>query len=193
MKYSTTVQKNQTVVNKDLKTKIKWDSVFFKIHKIQDVKQKWFQIRLVHRILATNYSLKKMHKTTSEMCSFCNIATESLEHLYWECGLVRQFWKDLERLINQKCSHASHFKFTQLLIMFGRDDNIKTDEVLDFVILLAKMHLYFCKRHNKSLRTENFIQYLTERYAIEKYNASIALNRNTFDARWAHYQDLMNI
>ena len=39
---------------------IDWKACLKKTRKIQEVKLKWFQIRLLHRILATNIVLKKM-------------------------------------------------------------------------------------------------------------------------------------
>ena len=34
-----------------------WKSCFLKIHRIKDIKLKWLQIRIVHRIIATNVVL----------------------------------------------------------------------------------------------------------------------------------------
>ena len=39
---------------------IRWTTTFKKIQRIQAAKLKWFQIRLVHRILATNVVLMHM-------------------------------------------------------------------------------------------------------------------------------------
>ena len=55
-----------------LATYISWKHVFLKIHKIQDAKLKWLQIRTVHRILATNVVLKEMGITTANQCTFCS-------------------------------------------------------------------------------------------------------------------------
>ena len=47
---------------------------------IQEMKLKWFQIRLLHRILATNIVLKEMSITQSVLCDFCNLERDSLQH-----------------------------------------------------------------------------------------------------------------
>ena len=41
--------------------------------KIQEIKLKYFQIRLLHRILATNNVLKEMGITQSVLCDFRNL------------------------------------------------------------------------------------------------------------------------
>ena len=50
---------------------INWSTTFKKIQKIQEKKLKWFQIRLVHRILGTNVVLKHMGIEHGSNCSFC--------------------------------------------------------------------------------------------------------------------------
>ena len=53
--------------------------VFFKIQKIDDIKLKWLQMRIVHRVIATNVVLKKMGIIICEQCTFCD-EKDSIEH-----------------------------------------------------------------------------------------------------------------
>ena len=54
-------------LNKD----INWCITFKKMQQIQEIKLKWFQIRLVHRIIATNIVLMHMGIENDITCSFC--------------------------------------------------------------------------------------------------------------------------
>ena len=54
--------------------------LFTKTKKIPEIKLRWFQIRLLHRILATNIVLKEMGITQSVLCDFCNLERDSLQH-----------------------------------------------------------------------------------------------------------------
>ena len=54
------------------KLNISWNTVFIKVKKIKDVKLKWFQMRIIHRIIATNIVLNKMGVTANTQCGFCN-------------------------------------------------------------------------------------------------------------------------
>ena len=49
-----------------------WKSCFLKIHKIDDIKLKWLQMRIVHRLIATNVVMKKMGIINCEQCTFCD-------------------------------------------------------------------------------------------------------------------------
>jgi hypothetical protein len=172
---------------------INWKNVFTKIHQIQDIRLKWFQIRLVHRILATNIVLKEMGVVSNNLCSFCNNERESLQHLFWTCKFSCDFWNELERLINEKCQHASNFKFSQSLILFGQDNKTKTDKILDLIIVLAKMFLYHCRQTNRTPRVCDFFCTFKERYAIEKYNAKVTFDSGDFSAKWAYYKELLEV
>ena len=166
-------------------------ALIFKLSK--DTGLQWFQYRITHRILGTNSLLNKMGKSPTENCSFCKIEKESIRHLFWDCDITNYFWRELQRRINQKCGHASNLKLTQLFVLFGVETNINSDGVLDFIVLHAKSFLFYCKRTNKNPRLIDFICSLKERYSIERYNATLTFTRNTFDARWAYYQNFLEI
>ena len=57
-----------------------WKSCFLKIHKIDHIKLKWLQMRIVHRVIATNVVLKKMGIINCEQCTFCD-EKDSIEFL----------------------------------------------------------------------------------------------------------------
>ena len=65
-----------------LNDQIPWKTVFFKIHKIGEVKLRWLQMRIVHRILATNVMLEKMKVATSIKCTFCCNEKDSIRHIF---------------------------------------------------------------------------------------------------------------
>ena len=60
-----------------LKSNISWNTVFIKVQKIKDVKLKWLQMRIIHRIIATNIVLNKMGVTANTQCGFCNDEKDS--------------------------------------------------------------------------------------------------------------------
>ena len=71
---------------------INWGGCFHSVHKIQDVNLKWFQMRIMHRLIGTNVILKQMGVRTDENCSFCNDVKYSIEHnIIGNVQLVRRF------------------------------------------------------------------------------------------------------
>ena len=176
--------------NEKLNVTVCWKSVFFKMHKIQDVKLKWLQTRIVHRIIATNIVLMKMKVTNNTTCNFCTVERDSIEHIFWQCNVTRAFWAGIETLLNEKCAHAFNLRLSQSLVLFGVDDQIKTDTVFDFILLLAKSFHYSCKTNNRVPLHTDFITHLHTRYKIEEYNAKMLFDVQTFNINWIYYKPL---
>ena len=76
--------------------------------------------------------------------------------------------------------------------MFGCDNNIKTDLVLDLLILFAKSYIYRCKTNNNLPNFSSFLEILRRRYEIEKYIAIVKMKYNKHVRIWQNYQPLLN-
>ena len=121
-----------------------WKSCFLKIHKTDHIKLKWFHMRIVHRVIATNVVLKKKGIVNSEQCTFCD-EKDSTEHFLWQCYFTRRVWRILDNLISTSCETACNIKIIENLVLFGVDSTVITDNIFDLIILLAKQYLYRCK------------------------------------------------
>ena len=62
-----------------------WKKILtFPFSLVKDTKLRWFQFRIIHRILGTNSLLCKMGIKTDNKCSFCNREKETIKHLFWD-------------------------------------------------------------------------------------------------------------
>ena len=50
------------------------------------------QFKILHRIIGTNNFLFKIGQKASPTCLLCEIQIETLEHLFYECLIVKNFW-----------------------------------------------------------------------------------------------------
>ena len=120
-------------------------------------------------------------------CDFCQESKDSIEHVFWRCTHVQFFWKRIADMLKSKCTTCTNITLTQNLILFGTDDIVKTDSVLDLIILLGKNFIYKCK-FDKCLPTiQSFENYLTVRYKIEKHNAKLKCSLNEFERQCFPY------
>ena len=67
-----------------------------------NTKLHWFQYRIIHRILATNDFLLKLKVREDNLCTFCGLLPEKIDHLFWHCHVVTEFWDTVERWVLQK-------------------------------------------------------------------------------------------
>ena len=146
----------------------------------------WFQLRLLHRILATNYLLTKMHIINNDKCTFCTRETESLKHLFWECGCIQTFWTDFKNFLIAK-NIILPCCLNDKTIMFGC---IKPDRVFNLILLKAKYFIYTKRLEGLIPIFEIFKTVLKSYYQLEKYNAVKNGNMVKFDKEWNTYNTL---
>ena len=71
---------------------LNWNKIFKKCHKITiDTQLRWFQLRILHRILPTRRYLHICKIIDSPICLLCKNHDETLCHLFWECTIVQIF------------------------------------------------------------------------------------------------------
>ena len=52
---------------------------------------RYFQYRLLHRILGVNEYTCKIGLIDSNLCSFCSLSVETIPHLFWDCPVTHKF------------------------------------------------------------------------------------------------------
>ncbi|KAL9989421.1 hypothetical protein ACROYT_G003968 [Oculina patagonica] len=65
-----------------------------------DTRTRAFQLKILHRILFTNSSLFKMKISATPLCTFCDLESETLEHLFVDCEYVKSFWEAFTAWVN---------------------------------------------------------------------------------------------
>ena len=172
---------------------LNWKTIFIKCFKTTiDTQLQWFQARIIHRILPTRRYLHMCKIVNSPHCLLCINQEETLIHLFWECNVVKKFWQDLENILRNKCTNSARFSFSLELIIFGTSPLIKTDKVIEFIILFAKFYIYKCRFQDNIPNCPSYIINLKHRYHIEK---QLAFRRNKyglFQLSWYPYIGLFN-
>ena len=179
--------------NDKLDTEVSWKTTFKKVKKIREVKMKWFQIRIVHRIIATNVVLSRIGVQNDERCSFCREERENIQHIFWNCKHVQQFWNACRIWINENCDNANIAAFTEPLILFGHDTHFYSDDVFDLIILWAKYFIYKCKWDDTIPNVQSFRKYLQIKYETEKCIAFSNMEYHKFRLDWVSYGNLVNL
>ena len=169
-----------------------WKNCFWLVSRIQDVKVKWFQLRIIHRCIGTNVILKEMGVRDNDFCNFCNTIRDSIQHMFWQCNNVQQFWQLLTNMINEKCLHASNLRISESLALLGIDKDLEIDSTLYFIILLAKQYIYSCKLENRLPILHIFIRKLKSRYETEEYIAKKSFTHFEFVTKWMPYQPIFD-
>ena len=120
---------------------------------------KWLQFQIVRNSLQTNIIVSHFVRTVNPECYYCQIAPETISHLYWFCQIVNNFIREICIFI---CSSGIDFNPTQIEFLFGYlDKNYNTPQ--NYLILWIKKFIWKCKfKENRNLSMMGFKNYLSQ-------------------------------
>ena len=111
---------------------------------------------MLHRNTITNRNLNLWDQKLepdlrrSDKCQFCNLATEYIEHLFYECQVVKQFWTQIFQWISTKTNLNINFTAAEILLGGAPQDL----QIFNLIFLLAKKYIY---DHNDEVIRLNLI------------------------------------
>ena len=157
-----------------------------------DPQLRWFQIRILHRLIPTNRFLYLRKLVNSLVCTFCGTEEETAIHMFWECIYAQRLWAGILSWLQSECTHCDNLSFSVSFIIFGTKPHCRTDKVLDLLILLAKLHIFKNKLQNNIPSIVSYKNVVKHRYNIERYSNMVAGTLNRFISDWLPYLPLLN-
>ena len=94
---------------------------------------------------------------------------DTVLHYLYKCVHVQSFWNEFIDMLKNFCPHCERLAVSPSLILFGGEENTRTDECFDFILLHAKFFIYKCRLNNIRPRIEQFKNELKHIYNIDKY------------------------
>ena len=167
-----------------------WKKIFKLPHKILvSTRLKWFQTRINHRILGTNWLLNKINNNFNPNCSFCQDEIETIEHLFWECHYVRR----LIHLFLQTLKNKNiNLNLTKQSFIFGDFDNIALSSSSTVVTIWTKYYIYKSKTTNVKPSLIALQKYLGISYSVEKSQSIMRCQQEAFTKVWKSWDPYLN-
>ena len=113
----------------------------------KETRLRTLQYKILHNIYATNILLHKMKVTETNKCSLCPDLVDYLEHFFYECKIVKDFWKEVAQYIYNK--YTVKIALSVCIVLFGIQDqtiNKHTLHEINHVILIGKMSISIYKK-----------------------------------------------
>lgn len=162
----------------DLKITIdenQWNNILTDIYLLTNIDYlRWFQYRIVHKILITNVHRNKYDANISDRCQFCHALPETVLHILIQCPIVKRFWTAFQRWL--KYIFDIVFEIDEYNIVFNAYSGIGK-LIVNTMILVAKQYIYSAKCKNEIPKFIQFVPKISQIHAIEK---TIALRQNKF-------------
>ena len=169
---------------------LNWFRIFKHCKTFRDTKLKWFQLRILHRLLPTRKYLYDRKIVDDPTCYICQEETHTIQHLLWKCKSAQAFWQDLLFAMSQGYVDYDNLTLSEELILFGYKEKVKTDFALDYILLAAKFYIYRSYMANEVPHVQGFLCTMKRRYSDLK---SIHFSEGTyyqFSEEWQKYQHL---
>ena len=132
-----------------------------------DSKLLWFQTRITHRILGTNWLLHKINNTDKN-CTFCNNETETIEHLFWDCQEVQTLLNNFQNALQRYNIDENLINITKINLIFGNFKH-KSAIVENTVLLWTKYYIFKTKMNKGNLNIAGLNNFLKYNFKTIKY------------------------
>ena len=164
-------------------------TAFQQIYVVTNIsKYRSFQFRLLHRALVTNIHLQRWGIKTDSLCTFCENAMETVEHLLISCEYVSVLWWKVFELMgtytNQKLVQSTE------TILFNRV--AKSGNIANFICLVTKQFVYGKKCAKQIPHFNDIKALIISLRNCEKYIAVKNGKTEQFYKKW-HEADILSV
>lgn len=159
------------------------DTAFSNINLLaSNTKLRDFQYRFLHRRIFTNKMLYRWGLVDSERCYLCLDEYETIEHLFFDCQVIKRFWTQFFSWYECLTDTEVNLTAKELLLNQHLEGKIT---ILDSFVLIAKQYIFRCKCTD---RLPNFYNCKDEIFYICKIERRIAVindRRKKFIKKWS--------
>ena len=163
-----------------------WQDIFTSAFEIcEETLLQTFQYKILNRFFPCNYVLSKWYKDKLEICEYCTLDSDTLEHYFFYCKDVHDFWMSLYKW--WKRIHGFIFPACVEDIIFGiynpqKDQAINT---LNYCILYGKYYIYCTKSNGDKIFLFNFLQLLKNKLDVLYTQHCVKNKVFDFMSRWS--------
>ena len=166
-----------------------WKHIFSLCFKtIQDPFYKWFQYRILHRILGTQETLNKMGIAESPNCLICKNEVETIVHLFYHCPESRNLWHNLENKILYKTHFQVEFNCEDVIL--GYKHYNANSYAINTIIMITKSYIFSNSRKGYRTNLEDLLTKIVKVYEEQKLLALLEFTTNKFEKSWYQMKSL---
>ena len=104
------------------------------------------QFKIIHRIIGVNKALYRFGLACSPLCEFCHIYSQSIEHLFCNCFIIKTFWMAVCKDLRDLNLIRDNLSDKDILLGYGiegDEDNL----TLNQIIMFGKKFIFDCKKN----------------------------------------------
>ena len=168
---------------------LNWSDIYLIPHKCtEDTRLKTFQYNILLRSVYTNSKLFKANMHGTELCSFCNTYSETIEHLFFDCMTTKNLYFRLRDWIKEFTNIEIEINKNNML--FGTFSSTNSNNALNNLIILTKKFIFIERAKGKTdLDFNGLRNYIKYRVNVEKFSLQNTGTR-TFERKWQPFLNM---
>ena len=164
-------------------TPLEWKKIFkICFYTIFDNNLKWFQYRIIYRILGTLSLRKKMKNSESDQCRICNASVETQEHLFVHCFHTAKLWADIK--IQGANTPIGSISTNPIDILLGVWSNPNEPFAWNIIYLVTKNYIFHCAKKGKTPFLSELLHYISIIYNEQQILARTINKETLFEKQW---------
>ena len=129
-----------------------WENIFILPHILPvENKVKEMQYKILFRYVPTNKLLYKIKKKTSPNCHMCLSSIRTIEHLFFECSIVKTFWALLWESLGKDTGNTKLDINLKHIILGFKWEKVAQNREINIIILKEKYYIFLCHINEKEL------------------------------------------
>ena len=169
---------------------LNWKKIYSHVYSItSDFELRWFQYRLLQRILPTNRLLYLYRLVDKDECTFCPGIPETNIHAFWHCRQTKNFWVQFKTLLGLR----EELDLKTIITGICRQQEEFSPQAIALCILLAKRYLWRSRKAARSPNVLGFVPTLIGYIRVERYVAAIEGKVEGFLALWSSILERIGI
>ena len=123
-----------------------WENVYSStLYLLNDTQLQFFQFKINHRIIFTNHLLMNCKLSETTLWTFCNDATEKIEHIFWECQYAKHIWISLASYLQKSLNLKLDMDPSVYMFNCYSGD---LPQCVNICSLLGRKYMHACKTKN---------------------------------------------
>ena len=168
-----------------------WKQIFHICHRsLEDNVYKWFQMRIIYRILGTRSYLAKMQKTDNATCARCKSETETILHMFVTCPIVKELWTAIEKFIKNKIGLT--ISFSTFNIIFGHTLTDQNQIPINTILLVTKKCIFDSALKESGLCLKMVLSVLHKVYIEQQMLNCINGREVEYSKIWNRWEPIFN-
>ena len=153
---------------------------------VNDNTYKWFQYRIIHRIIGTKKYLKMIKQSDCDQCRLCGECEETSLHLFSECYKVQNLWQNINNWIESKIGSKIILNNTvKTLGYYILDEHFWP---LNVVLLITRHYIFNCARNGHNFNVYQLQKIIKSKYEEQTMLQTIENCGKNFERKWSVWQ-----